>query len=484
MAPASGAGKQWGGRFRTPLDPRALAYSESISFDWRLYPYDIAGSIAHARMLGRQGIIPKKAAAALVRGLKQVRKEIEAGTFTFRTDLEDIHTNIEVRLRAICGPDVAGRLHTGRSRNDQVATDLRLYLMDELERIGIGLRNLQGALLEQAEATIDLIMPGMTHLQHAQPVRVAHHLLAYVEMFAGDAGRIARVAADVRRLPLGSGALAGTTFPIDAAGVAEALGFSEVLPNSMAAVADRDVAVESAAAAALTMMHLSRLSEELVLWSTSEFGYITLPEAFTTGSSMMPQKQNPDMAELARGKTGRAYGALVALLTTLKGLPLAYNRDLQEDKQPLFDTIDALNGTLDVFPPMLADMAWSSAALEAACADGFLAATDVADYLVTKGVPFREAHDIVGAIVTACLKAGTRLEDLDLQALRRYSRKFQADAIGRFTVAAAVEARSNPGGTAKRQVRAALRAATRRLAKAGGVRPVPPAQWQAGRGPR
>lgn len=484
MAKAAGGGKQWGGRFREPLDPRALAFSESLSFDWRLYPYDVAASVAHARMLGRQGIISKKAAGALVRGLRQVKKDIEAGTFPYHPELEDIHTNIEARLRDKCGADVAGQLHTGRSRNDQVATDLRLYLMDELGRIEIGLRNLQAALLGQADRTVDLIMPGMTHLQHAQPVRVAHHMLAYVDMFARDTVRFERVAAEVRRLPLGSGALAGTTFPIDAASVAEELGFSQVMPNSMAAVADRDAAVDVLAAVAITMMHLSRLSEELVLWSSSEFGYVALPEAFTTGSSMMPQKQNPDMAELVRGKTGRAYGALVSLLTTLKGLPLAYNRDLQEDKQPVFDAIDTLNGALSVFPPMLEGLAWSERALTAACADGFLGATDMADYLVTKGVPFREAHGIVGAIVRHCIDAGASLEDLGLSTLRKFSTRFQRDAIGRFSVAAVVEARDTPGGTAKKRVRAALRTAHRRLDNAGGAQQVPPAQWQAAPGPR
>ena len=484
MAASETGGRQWGGRFRQPLDDRALAYSESISFDWRLYPYDLAGSTAHARMLGAQGIIPAKSARALIQGLKQVGQEIVAGTFDFRTELEDIHTNVEARLRDICGAEIAGQLHTARSRNDQVATDLRLYLMDELPRTSALLRNLQGALLDQAKANADLIMPGLTHLQHAQPVSVAHHLLAYVDMFDRDRLRIERAAVEVRRLPLGAGALAGTTFPIDQRAVADELGFPDVIPNSLAAVSDRDFVVEVVNAAALIMMHLSRFSEELVLWSSTGYGYIELSDAFTTGSSMMPQKKNPDMAELARGKTGRVYGALMALLTMLKGLPLSYNRDMQEDKRALFEALDITHATLGVFAPMVRDMTWLPEALQAACAQGFLGATDVADYLVEKGMAFRDAHAVVGVLVTTCLDQGKTLEDFDLETLQRFSSKFDDDAVGRFTIPAVVEARQSDGGTASARVRAALRKARRTLQRAGGVGDVPPAQWQAGTGPR
>ncbi|MBI2458854.1 MAG: argininosuccinate lyase, partial [candidate division NC10 bacterium] len=389
--------KPWGGRFEAETHGQVEAFTASIHFDQRLAPHDIAGSIAHARMLQKCGILSKAEVDAIVAGLEEILKEIERGEFRTDPALEDIHMHIERRLVEKIG-DVGGKLHTARSRNDQVALDLRLYLREAIGKIRDQIRSLQEALVAEAEVHLGTVMPGYTHLQRAQPILLAHHLLAYFEMFQRDRDRFADCLTRVNVLPLGAGALAGTTLPIDRAYVAKLLNFPKVAANSVDAVADRDFAVEFLAGCAVLAMHVSRLAEELVLWASAEFGFIELPDAFATGSSMMPQKKNPDVAELARGKAGRVYGSLLALLTMLKGLPLSYNRDLQEDKEPVFDAVDTIRQTLDVLPPMLKAIKFRPERMRAAAAEGFLNATDLAEYLVTKGVPFREAHDTVGRI--------------------------------------------------------------------------------------
>ncbi len=454
--------KAWGGRFGTATDKQVEAFTASIHFDQRLAPYDIAGSIAHARMLGKCRILTRKETAAIVTGLEEIGDEIAKGDFKIDPALEDIHMHVERRLIDKIGP-VGGKLHTARSRNDQVALDLRLFLRDAIGEIRSGIRDLQAALLTQAEAHVDTILPGYTHLQRAQPILLAHHLLAYFEMYQRDRDRFADCLGRVNLLPLGAGALAGTPFPIDRAYVARLLHFSTVLANSEDAVADRDFAVEFLAACAIFAMHVSRLAEELVLWATAEFGYIELPDAFATGSSIMPQKKNPDVAELARGKTGRVYGALMSLLTTLKGLPLTYNRDLQEDKEPVFDAADTVRGLLAVLTPMLRAVTYRHDRMRAAVADGFLNATDLADYLVTKGIPFRAAHEVVGRIVRRCVATGRRLEELPLAALRRFSPAFQADVARYLRIEACVERRRSFGGTSPTRVAQALKAAKRTL---------------------
>ena len=442
------------------LDRRALEYSASIAFDRRLYRHDIAASIAHARMLARQGIIPDDDAESIVRGLDEVLGEIERGEFPFREELEDIHLNIEVRLKEKIG-EAAGRLHTARSRNDQVATDMRLYVMQACDEVRGALRAVQAALLAQAETNRDVIMPGYTHLQRAQPLLLAHHLLAYFEMLDRDGERFADCRRRADALPLGSGALAGVPYPIDRESVARELGFSRLAENSVDAVADRDFVVEFQAAAATTMMHLSRLAEEIVLWASDEFGFIGLPEEFATGSSIMPQKRNPDIAELARGKTGRVYGNLMAILTTLKGLPLAYNRDLQEDKQPLFDTVDTLMGTLKVMAAMLPALRVDPLMPEAAARGSYVLATDVADYLVRKGIPFREAHRTVAELVRYAQMEGKALQELSLDEYHRFSSAFEEDVL-EIDLRSAIEARDAPGGTSSRRVAAALKRARER----------------------
>ena len=446
------------------LDPRALGYTASISFDWRLYRQDIAASIAHAGMLARQAIIPADDAEAIVRGLAEIRDEIERGGFPFRQELEDIHLNIEARLQEKIG-EAAGRLHTARSRNDQIATDMRLFVMEACDAAAVALRRMQAALLEVAEANQEAVVPGYTHLQRAQPLLLAHHLLAYFEMLDRDAGRFADCRRRADALPLGAGALAGVPYPIDRESVARELGFSRVAENSVDAVADRDFVVEFQAAAAITMSHLSRLAEEIVLWSSEEFGFLRLPEEFATGSSIMPQKRNPDVAELARGKTGRVYGNLMAILTTLKGLPLAYNRDLQEDKQPLFDTVDTLLPTLDVLAAMLPALRIDAERAAAAAAASYTLATDLADYLVRKGMPFRQAHQSVAELVRYAEKQAKALNELSLEELRRFSPLFEEDAL-RLDVRSAIEARDVPGGTAPSRVAAALKRARQRLESA------------------
>jgi len=457
--------KVWAARFAKATDPQAEAFTASIDIDRRLARYDIAGSIAHARMLAKQGIIPQEDGEAIVRGLEEISEEIEAGRFEFSRELEDIHMNIEARLRQKIGP-AADRLHTARSRNDQVATDLRLYLKDVIAGVLAGLRRLQGALLDLAEANRRVIMPGYTHLQRAQPLLFAHHLLAYFEMFDRDVGRFQDCLKRVDVLPLGAGALAGVSYPIDREFVARELGFGRISDNSLDAVSDRDCVVEFQAAAALSMMHLSRLAEELVLWSTAEFGFIQIDEAFAGGSSIMPQKRNPDVAELARAKTGRVYGNLMSILTVLKGLPLAYCLDLQEDKPGLFDSADTLLTTLEVVAAMLPSIRVDAERTQAAASGSYSLATDVADYLVRQGLPFREAHGVVGQLVRYADERSKGLSELTLEEYRSFSPLFD-EGVLKLDVRSAIEARDVPGGTSSQQVAAALKRARERLEGGG-----------------
>jgi argininosuccinate lyase len=448
-------GKAWAGRFTERTDPTAERFTASLPFDRRLAPYDIQGSIAWARALARAGLLTEAERDTIVKGLEAVRAEIEAGTFPFRIELEDIHMNVERRLVELVGP-VGGKLHAGRSRNDQIAVDERLYLRDAATRIGEGLRRTQAALLARAETTVDVPMPGYTHLQRAQPVVLAHHLLAYVFMLQRDRERVAAATARADVLPLGSGALAGTGFPIDREALARDLGFSRVSPNSLDAVSDRDYVLEFLAAAAIAGMHLSRLAADLTLWATAEFGFVEFPDAFATGSSLMPQKKNPDVAELIRGKSGRLYGNLVAVLTAMKGLPLAYHSDMQEDKEPLFDSVDTLEAILAVLPPLLEGLTFRTERMRQAAGEGFTTATDLADYLVRRGLPFRQAHEVVGRVVRYALDRGRPLEALGLDELRRFSDLFGPDALEAVSVEASLRARAVPGGTAPAAVRAAL----------------------------
>ncbi len=444
--------KLWGGRFTQPTDKFVEEFTASIEFDKRLYRHDIRGSIAHARMLGKQGIIPRDDAEAIINGLQDIIKQIEAGSFDFSVSLEDIHMNIETRLSEKIG-EAGKRLHTGRSRNDQVALDIRLYLRDEIKEISASLDILADSLLFQAEKHLGVIMPGYTHLQTAQPVLFSHHMLAYVEMFKRDKGRMRDCLKRVNVLPLGAGALAGTTFPIDREYVAELLDFPEVTRNSLDSVSDRDFALEFLASASILMMHLSRFSEELVIWSTSDFRFIELSDSFCTGSSIMPQKKNPDVPELVRGKTGRVYGNLMALLTVMKALPLAYNKDMQEDKEPLFDTIDTVKGSLRIFADMIREMRLNSERMRAAAAGGYSTATDVADYLVRKGMPFRDAHETVGKAVRYCIEMKKDLPELTLDEWRGFSDIIDTDIFTAITLEASVNARNATGGTALERVK-------------------------------
>ena len=444
--------KLWGGRFSQPTDKFVEEFTASIDFDKRLYRQDIRGSMAHARMLGRQGIIPEADVAAIISGLEAILAQIEAGEFDFSVSLEDIHMNIEARLSEAIG-EAGKRLHTGRSRNDQVAVDIRLYLRDEIAEVVRYLDLLSDALLFQAEQNLDVIMPGYTHLQVAQPILFSHHMLAYVEMFRRDRGRMEDCAKRLNVLPLGAGALAGTTFPIDREYVAEQLEFDDVTRNSLDSVSDRDFALEFLSASSILMMHLSRFSEELILWSTSEFDFIDLSDSFCTGSSIMPQKKNPDVPELVRGKTGRVYGNLMALLTVMKSLPLAYNKDMQEDKEPLFDTIDTVKGSLKIFADMAREMKVKAGVMREAAARGFSNATDVADYLVRTGMPFREAHEVVGKSVRYCIEHGKRLEELSMDQWKSFSHRIGADIYDAITLEASVNARRATGGTALERVK-------------------------------
>ncbi|HOJ34314.1 MAG TPA: argininosuccinate lyase [Candidatus Hydrogenedentes bacterium] len=454
--------KQWGGRFEKPVDKMVEMFTQSVSFDSRLAPYDIAASIAHAEMLGKQKIISRRDAAAIVKGLREILREIDAGKFRWDVSLEDVHTNIEAALVARIG-EAGRRLHTARSRNDQVATDVRLWARDQVDCIIEKVRLLQHTLVRIAEQHVSTLLPGFTHLQHAQPVSLAHHLLAYFEMLQRDRQRFTEVRNRLNVLPLGSAALAGTPHPIDRLFVAKKLGFDRISENSMDAVSDRDFLIEICSCSALLMMHLSRFCEELIVWSSPEFGFVEIGDEFTTGSSIMPQKKNPDVAELIRGKTGRVYGSLMALLTVMKGLPLAYNRDMQEDKERAFDVVDTVENCLDVMTGMLANTRFCSDRMHAAAEQGFLEATDVADYLVAKGVAFREAHALVGRIVLFCVKNQKRLTELTLDEYRTFSPCFDDDVFPLLRLESVVNRRNTPGATGMRQVRRALQKAKKAL---------------------
>jgi argininosuccinate lyase len=448
------------GRFRRARLPEVEAFTASLPFDRRLYRHDIRGSIAHARMLAATRLISTREARVIVRGLEQIAREIDAGRFRFEVADEDIHIAIERRLIDKIGAP-GRKLHTARSRNDQVALDLRLYLRDEIRAV-IGLiDSLRAALVRVARRHVETVMPGYTHLQRAQPVSLAHHLLAYVEMLGRDRERFGQALTRTEVMPLGAGALAATTLPIDRRMVARELGFKKIAANSMDAVSDRDFAVDFLAAAALTAVHLSRMCEEIVLWTSSEFGFAALPDEFSTGSSMMPQKRNPDLAELIRGKTGRVIGDLVAMLTVLKGLPLAYNSDLQEDKERVFDALDTVKPALDLIAKLWPRLEFNKAVMRAA-AGGFALATDLAEYLVRRGVPFREAHEVTGALVRETADAGKSLDELSLQDLRRYSRRFGPDAEALLRLERSLARRSVVGGPAPRTVRARLKELGRR----------------------
>jgi len=454
------------GRFKKKADKLVNAYTTSIPFDWRLYPYDIAGSIAHARMLAKQGIIPDKDAEAIVNGLTAIQREIEQGEFQFKAELEDIHMSIEARLIEMVG-EVGGKLHTARSRNDQVALDLRLFSRDAIATTLAQLEDLQRAIIALAEANKKVVIPGYTHLQTAQPVLLAHHMLAYFEMLSRDVTRFTDCLARTDVMPLGSGALAGVAYDIDRQFVAKELGFDAISRNSLDAVSDRDFVLEYLAAASLCMMHLSRLAEELILWSSAEFAFIELDEAYATGSSIMPQKKNPDVAELARGKTGRVYGNLMALLTTMKALPLAYNRDLQEDKEALFDSVETLLSTLEVFTGMLKTLKVNAENARRALDGGYILATDLADYLVKKGKAFRAAHDIVARLVSYAIEKDKPLYKLTLAEYKKFSPLFEDDVFS-ITIESSLAARDVSGGTAPKQVAKALAAAKKSLGARGG----------------
>jgi argininosuccinate lyase len=452
----------WSGRFNEPVAEIVKRYTASVNFDQRLWRQDIAGSLAHADMLTHVGILSAEDLAAIQHGMTQITQEIEQGRFTWSVDLEDVHLNIEKRLTELIG-DAGKRLHTGRSRNDQVATDIRLYLRDEIDRLNERLKQLQLALVDVAEQHADTIMPGFTHLQVAQPVTFGHNLLAYVEMFSRDSERLQDCRSRVNRLPLGAAALAGTTFPIDRERVARSLGFEAVARNSLDAVSDRDFAIEFCHAATLIMLHLSRLSEELILWMSPRVGFIDLADRFCTGSSIMPQKKNPDVPELARGKTGRVVGHLMALITLMKAQPLAYNKDNQEDKEPLFDTVDTLSDTLTIFADLVRGITVKAERMRQAAKEGFATATDLADYLVRKGLPFRDAHEAVALAVRHCEKKGCDLSDLSVSELQQFSTLIGTDAPGVLTLEGSVQARCHIGGTAPEQVRLQIQAARERL---------------------
>jgi argininosuccinate lyase len=449
------------GRFKKDADKLVESYTASVQFDKRLYPYDIAGSIAHARMLARQGIIAEEEARTIVDGLNSIKEEIEQGKFEFKPQLEDIHMNIEARLIEKVG-EVGGKLHTARSRNDQIALDLRLFTRDAIANTIKGIRGLQDALVTLAEINKSTVIPGYTHLQRAQPVLLAHHLLAYFEMLQRDAGRFECCHERTNVLPLGSGALAGVTYEIDREYVAKELGFNQISQNSLDAVSDRDFLLEYEAAASICMMHLSRLAEEIILWSSAEFNFIELDDAYATGSSIMPQKKNPDVAELARGKTGRVYGNLMALLTTMKGLPLAYNKDMQEDKEGFFNTVDTLLASLEVMTGMVSTLAIRADKTAQAIHQGYLLATDLADYLVKKGEPFRTAHDIIARLVSYASSQDKTLDMLSLEAYKQFSPLFEEDVYS-ITIESSLAARDNIGGTAPKQVEQALANARKAL---------------------
>ena len=453
----------WSALFTEPMSELVQRYTASVGFDQRLWRADIEGSLAHAAMLAAQGVIGEQDLADIRRGMAQITEEIEQGRFEWKLALEDVHLNIEARLTALVG-DAGKRLHTGRSRNDQVATDVRLWLRGEIDQLQPLLAGLQRALVGLAERHADTVMPGFTHLQVAQPVSFGHHLLAYVEMFSRDAERLADVRKRLNRLPLGAAALAGTSYPLDREHVARTLGFDGICHNSLDAVSDRDFAIEFSAWAAITMVHVSRMAEELVLWMSQNFGFIDLADRYCTGSSIMPQKRNPDVAELARGKAGRVVGHLMGLITLMKGQPLAYNKDNQEDKEPLFDTVDTLAATLRIMAEMVSGIVVKPEAMRRAAMRGYATATDLADYLVKKGLPFRDAHEAVAHAVKLALQRGVDLAELSLEELQAVEPRIGADAFGVLTLEGSMNARQVAGGTAPAQVRAQV---ARHLARLG-----------------
>ena len=465
----------WSALFSEPMSELVKRYTASVFFDKRLWQADITGSLAHAEMLAAQGIIGAADHAAIQKGLAQITQEVESGAFEWKLDLEDVHLNIEARLTQLVG-DAGKRLHTGRSRNDQVATDVRLWLRDEIDLIDGLLTDLQKALVDIAEKNVEVILPGFTHLQVAQPVSFGHHMLAYVEMFSRDAERMVDVRRRVNRLPLGAAALAGTSYPLDRERVAKALGMIDdkgqacVCQNSLDAVSDRDFCVEFTAAASLSMIHISRLSEELVLWMSQSFGFIDIADRFCTGSSIMPQKKNPDVPELARGKTGRVVGHLMGLITLMKGQPLAYNKDNQEDKEPLFDTVDTLKDTLRIFAEMVGGISVNPETMERAALKGYATATDLADYMVKKGLPFRDAHEAVAHAVKTAIARKVDLSELPLDVLKQFNSKIEKDVYDVLSLRGSVNARNILGGTAPAQVRAQIQRHRQRLACA---RPAP-----------
>lgn len=458
--------KLWGGRFTKPTDKLVEEFTASIGFDQKLAVDDIRGSLAHVKMLGACGIIPQEDADKIRDGLLSILEDVKAGNLTYTVENEDIHMNIEKYLIERIGP-VGGKLHTGRSRNDQVATDMHLYLRRETKQIIAMLTDVLQALIDTAEQHIDVIIPGYTHLQRAQPVLFAHHLLAYAGMFTRDAERLQDALKRIDILPLGAGALAGTTFPIDRQIVAEELGFGRIYENSMDAVSDRDFILEFLGDASILMMHLSRFSEELVLWSSTEFGFVELDDAYTTGSSIMPQKKNPDVAELVRGKSGRVFGNLFGLLTVLKGLPLAYNKDLQEDKEGMFDTVETVKGSLALFADMIRTMEVRKERLAQAVKEDFSNATDLADYLVRKGLPFRQAHEVIGRLVLYCIEQRKFLADLTMEEYEEHSELFAEDVFHVIDIRTVVDARDVQGGTASRQVQQAIANVKRQTAQLG-----------------
>jgi argininosuccinate lyase len=455
--------KTWGGRFAKPTDPRMERFSASVHADGRLWAQDVRGSVAHARMLARQGIITPAEGEQLVKGLSLIALELESGTLVLDPALEDVHTNIERRLAEIAGP-VAGKLHTGRSRNDQIATDFTLWMREQCDGLRRTLAELRGVLVERAGREVDVVLPGYTHLQRAQPVRLAHHWLAHYEALTRDSSRLADARARLSRSPLGAGALAGSTLPIDRESTARELGFDAPSRNSLDAVSARDGALELLATLAILMVNLSRICEELVLWSSSEFGFVELDDAFSTGSSLMPQKKNPDAAELVRGKTGRVVGDLVSLLVTLKGLPLSYNRDMQEDKEPVIDAVDTARACLEVLSGTIAGLRVDAAAMERAASDPMLIATDLADHLVLRGVPFREAHGVVGSVVAHALSEGITLAKLSRATLVSFHPALDIDPDSFFLVERSLEARAAVGSPSRARVHEAIAAARAELA--------------------
>ncbi len=455
--------KAWSGRFNEPVSELVKRYTASVDFDKRLAEFDIQGSLAHSKMLGAQGIISQDDVKQIAQGLNEILQEIRAGQFEWRLDLEDVHLNIEKRLTDKIG-DAGKRLHTGRSRNDQVSTDVRLWLRAVADDVVAGIRKLQTSIVDLAETHFDTAMPGFTHLQVAQPVTFGHHLMAYFEMLQRDAERFADARKRINRLPLGAAALAGTSYPIDREMVAKELGFDGVCENSLDAVSDRDFAIEFTAAAALVMTHLSRFSEELILWSSPRFAFVDIADRFCTGSSIMPQKKNPDVPELVRGKTGRVTGNLMALLTLMKSQPLAYNKDNQEDKEPLFDTADTLLMTLEIYADMLRGIKVNKEAMRTAATEGFATATDLADYLVKKGTPFRDAHEVVALAVRHAVDKGCDLSDLSLAELQKFSAQISDDVYQVLTLEGSLASRNHIGGTAPAQVKQAIARARKSLA--------------------